>query len=87
MARDLRERLFLPLNLARLPVPPLGHCWEPTEAETKIILRGAFAFVNAGGGCGDFDLLPGELSVISWFSGSIAVNAVYSALSSVRHRN
>jgi hypothetical protein len=31
-------------------------------------LRGAFRFVNAGGGCGgcvDFDLLPEELSFIS----------------------
>jgi hypothetical protein len=31
-------------------------------------LRGAFGFVNAGGGCGDLDLLPEELSFISLFS-------------------
>jgi hypothetical protein len=48
-------------------------------------LRGAFGFVNAGGGCGDLDLLPEELSFISLFSGSIPVNAAYSAWSSVRH--
>ena len=35
------------LNLARLPVSPLGHSVGSTETRNKVILRAASTFVNA----------------------------------------
>jgi len=43
MAKDLHEAVFLFLKLARLPVPPSGHCEGKT---TNLILGRARVFVN-----------------------------------------